>query len=128
MSLDPAPFDRVHFSRDGVDVHPQLFIFDRLTIRRLPPVTLPTVHPGGDPVLDVKAIGPHDYVFYVGLDAPFECAQDRRELHDIVRRRTRCARYFKGLADGTPATKARIAETRSVGPDFHCLYIQDTPL
>ena len=83
VSLDPVPAHPV-LRRQCVELAPQFRVLDSFAIGRFPAVALPAMDPGLDPVLHVLRVGIDvDVAFAVQR---FERANDRGELHPIVRR------------------------------------------
>jgi peroxiredoxin len=121
MAFDPAPFDVVRFGRRQQRL-PQIDVLDRFLVGGFPAAALPAMHPFGDAVAHVDAVGPQPHA-----GGPFERLERfdrRRQFHAVVGRRVFAARQFlfdpAKAQQRAPTAGTRIAAASAVGEDFDC--------
>src|SRR5947209_8203297 len=119
MAFHPAPSDLM-LARRLVEPAPEVLVLDRLPVRRLPAVALPSLQPKRDALAQVLRIG-------VQIDAArtlqrFERRNRGEQLHAVVGGQRLAARQFFQLIaefeNGAPAARAGIARAGAVGPDL----------
>src|SRR6056300_2022486 len=72
VSLDPTPFNHLHFVPECVDLYPKFLIFYRCPRGGHPPILLPVDNPLGDTVLDVVTVRENTHLFDTPLHTFFE--------------------------------------------------------
>ena len=124
VAFEPLPIYFM-FCGEGVEVAPEVGVFDRLFFLGFPAVAFPVFDPGGDAVFDVVGIGVEGD--FAGFFEDFQGFDGGLKFHAVVGGGGSAAADFQFVRaageDGGPAAGTWVAVAAAVGVDgdlMHC--------